>query len=78
MLLEQQKIGQNHNMQVANESFENVAWFRYVGMTVRNQNCLHKKLRADEIEGMPAAIQSRIFCLPVYCLRTEGLTYTEL
>jgi hypothetical protein len=77
MFLEQQSNGQSHNVQIANNSFENVAWFRYVGKTPRNQNCMHKTLRTDEIQGAPASIQSRILCLPVYCLRTEGLKFTE-
>lgn len=77
MFLEQQSNGQNHNVQTANNSFDNMAWFRYVGMTLRNPNCMHNSLRTDEIQGMPASIQSRILCLPVYCLRTRGLKFTE-
>jgi hypothetical protein len=74
---EQQSNGQNHNVQIANNSFENVAWFRYAGMTLRNPDCTHKTLRTVGIQGMPASVQSRILCLPVYCLRTEGLKFTE-
>jgi len=32
---------QNHNMGIANESFENVAKFKYVGMTLTNKNDIH-------------------------------------
>jgi len=77
MFLEQRSNGQSHNVQIANISFENVAWFGYVGMTLRNPNCMHKTLRTDEIQGMPASLQSRILCLPVYGRRTEGLKFTE-
>jgi hypothetical protein len=38
--------GQNQNIRVANESFENVAEFKYFGMTLTNQNDIH-----DEIKG---------------------------
>jgi hypothetical protein len=31
-----------------------------------------KKLRADQVWGMPATRLPRIFCLPVYCLNTKS------
>ena len=77
MFLEQQSNGQNYNVQIANNSLDNVAWFRYVGMTLRNPNWMHKTLRTDEIQGMPASTQSRILCLPVYCLRTKEFKFTS-
>jgi hypothetical protein len=36
-----QNVGQNHNLKIANRSCENVAQFRYFGMTVRNQNLIY-------------------------------------
>jgi hypothetical protein len=33
-----QNAGQNHDINTANRSFENVAQFKYFGMTVINQN----------------------------------------
>jgi hypothetical protein len=32
-----------------------------------------RKLTADQTSGMPANIQYRIFCLPVYCLKHKDL-----
>jgi hypothetical protein len=33
---------QNHYIQVANKSFENMAKLKHFGMTITNQNCIHK------------------------------------
>jgi hypothetical protein len=38
--------GQNQSIRITNESFENVAEFKYLGMTLTNQNDIH-----DEIES---------------------------
>jgi hypothetical protein len=32
------KSGQNQHIRIANEQFENVAKFKYLGMTLTNQN----------------------------------------
>jgi hypothetical protein len=38
--------GQNQNTRIANESFESVTKFKYLGMTLTNKNDIH-----DEIKG---------------------------
>jgi hypothetical protein len=46
MLLSHHQIaGQNHDLNIANRYFENVAQFRYLGMTVTNQNIIEEEFR---------------------------------
>jgi hypothetical protein len=34
LLCHHQDVGENNGTEIANRSFENVAWFKYFGMTV--------------------------------------------
>jgi hypothetical protein len=39
-----QSVRQDHNLVSANKSFENMAEFKYLGITVINQSCIHEEI----------------------------------
>jgi hypothetical protein len=46
MLLSHYQIaGQDHDLKIANRSFQNVSQFKHAGMTVTNQNLIHEEVR---------------------------------
>jgi hypothetical protein len=70
LILHSQKIEQKHSIKIANRSFEVVAKFKYLRTTLTDQNCMHEKLRTEQIRGMLATIRFRVFCPPAFCLGT--------
>jgi hypothetical protein len=45
LLSHQQNVGQNQDMKIANRLFENVSQFKYLGVTVTNQNLIQEEIK---------------------------------
>jgi hypothetical protein len=45
LLSRHQNTGKNHNIRIANRSFENVTQFKYLGTTVTNQNLFKEEIK---------------------------------
>jgi hypothetical protein len=41
-----QKTGQTHSIKIANRSFEDVAKFKYLGITLTDKNCICKEIKS--------------------------------
>jgi hypothetical protein len=41
-----QNAGRNHDMKISNRSLENVAQFKYLGTTVKNQNLICEEIKS--------------------------------
>jgi hypothetical protein len=41
-----QKIEQKHSTKIANRSFEDVAKFKYIQKTLKDQNCMHEEIKS--------------------------------
>jgi hypothetical protein len=45
LLAHHQNAGQNHDIKISNRCFENVTQFRYLEMTVTNQNLIQEEIK---------------------------------
>jgi hypothetical protein len=55
--------GQNRDIERTNRSFENVSKFKYLGMTVTNQNLIQEEIK----RRLLPTTQSKAFCLSIWC-----------
>jgi hypothetical protein len=58
------------NVKATNKPFENVAYFKYFGTAVTDQNYIHEEVRGRLSRGMLANVQFSIFCFRICRLKT--------
>jgi len=58
-----QDAGRSHSIKTDNSSFRKVEDFKYLGITLTNQNSIQEEIKVDWSQGMLAVIQCRIFYL---------------
>jgi hypothetical protein len=57
--------GQNQNIRIADESFDNLVKFEFFWVTLTNQNDIHDEIKSRLSSGNAYFIRSNIFCLPI-------------
>jgi hypothetical protein len=57
--------GQDQNIRIANESFENVTKFKYMGTTLTSKNDIRDEIKSRLNSGNACYHSVLIFCLPV-------------
>jgi hypothetical protein len=67
LLSHHQNPGQNHNINRDNRYFENVVQFRYLGMTITNENLIQEEIKRSLNSGNACFHSVQNFCLLVCC-----------
>jgi hypothetical protein len=90
LLSHHQNAGQNHDIKIVNRCFENVTQFRYLGMTITNQNQIQEEIKrrlnlGNSVQNLLSSCQltknikiriCKTIILPVVLYECETLSLT--
>jgi hypothetical protein len=62
LLSRHQNTGQNHDIKIAERSFENVVKFRYLGTIVTNQNLVQEEIKRLNSDACYHSVQNFLSC----------------
>jgi hypothetical protein len=78
LLPHHQNAQQNDNIKIANRTYENVAKFKYLGMTVTKQNFIHERIKMRLNLGNDCYHSAQNFLSFHILYKNEKLKYTKL
>jgi hypothetical protein len=67
LLSRHRNVGQNRDIKIAYRLFENVSQFKYLGMTVTNQNLIQEEIKRRLNSGNACYNSVQTFCLLICC-----------
>jgi hypothetical protein len=71
-----QSAGRNHNLKINNTYFENMAKFKYLGMTVIHRNCMHEEIKSRLNSDNACYLMFRIVFIPSPVLKTSSFSFS--
>jgi hypothetical protein len=67
-----QKAGQRQSIKIGNRSFESVAKFKYLGITLTHQNCIHEEIKSRLISENACYHLVQSFVIPSAVQECKG------
>jgi hypothetical protein len=66
------RAGQRQSIKIANRSFESVAKFKFLGTTLKDQNCIHEKIKSRLNSGNACYHSVQSFVIPLAVQECKG------
>jgi hypothetical protein len=77
LLPHHENADQYYNVNVTNRSCENVSQFKYLGITLTNQNLIQKEIKRRPNSSIACYHSSRTRCLLICCQKRKHCMYKK-